>query len=273
MKIVLADVQEEGLEAARAELAGGGAEVLVRRTDVSQGAEVEALADATWSRFGAAHLVFNNAGVAAGGLVWENSEKDWAWVLGVNLWGVIHGVRVFTPRMIEASRASDQYAGHIVNTASMAGVVSSPNMGVYNVSKHGVVTLTETLYQDLALVGAPIGVSLLCPYFVPTGIHRSDRVRPADLAGAAAPTASQQLAARMSEKAVTSGKVSAAEVAARTFEAVEQDQFYIFSHPQALSTVQTRMDDLINLRNPSDPFAARPELGAALRSTLRDPGR
>jgi NAD(P)-dependent dehydrogenase (short-subunit alcohol dehydrogenase family) len=143
MKIVLADVQEEGLEAARAELAGGGAEVLVRRTDVSQGAEVEALADATWSRFGAAHLVFNNAGVAAGGLVWENSEKDWAWVLGVNLWGVIHGVRVFTPRMIEASRASDQYAGHIVNTASMAGVVSSPNMGVYNVSKHGVVTLTH----------------------------------------------------------------------------------------------------------------------------------
>jgi NAD(P)-dependent dehydrogenase (short-subunit alcohol dehydrogenase family) len=271
MKLVLADVHEEGLAAARAELEGKGAEVLVRRTDVSQGAEVEALADAAWSRFGGAHLVFNNAGVAAGGLVWENTEKDWAWILGVNLWGVVHGVRVFTPRMIEASRGSSGYAGHIVNTASMAGVISSPNMGVYNASKHAVVTLTETLYQDLALVGAPIGVSLLCPYFVPTGIHLSDRVRPADLADEGGPTTSQQLAAKMSAKAVTSGKVSAEDVAQRTFEAVEADQFYIFSHPQALAGVRTRMEDILAVRNPSDPFAARPELGETLRATLRAP--
>ena len=130
-------------------------------------------------RFGAPHLVFNNAGVGSGGLIWENSVADWQWVLGVNLWGVVHGVRLFTPMMLQAAKQDPSYRGHIVNTASMAGLLAAPNMGVYNVSKHAVVALSETLYQDLQLVSHQVGASVLCPYFVPTGISQSHRNRPA----------------------------------------------------------------------------------------------
>ena len=130
-------------------------------------------------RFGAPHFVFNNAGVGSGGLIWENTLADWEWVLGVNLMGVVHGVRVFTPMMLEAARRDPAFEGHIVNTASMAGLVNPPNMGVYNVSKHAVVSLSETLYQDLRLVTDQVGASVLCPFFVPTGITQSQRNRPA----------------------------------------------------------------------------------------------
>ena len=140
------------------------------------------------------HLVFNNAGVGAGGLLWENSLADWEWVLGVNLWGVIHGIRSFTPRMLEAARRDPGYHGHIVNTASVAGLLSPPNMGVYNVSKHAVVTLSETLYQDLQLTEPRIGVSVLCPAFVPTGIAHSHRNRPPELTNPEPATSSQRLA-------------------------------------------------------------------------------
>lgn len=268
MKVVMADVQAEALAGAAEEIRGLGAQVLAQRCDVSRAEDVEALGAATQAAFGVPHLVFNNAGVATGGLVWEHSVADWNWVLGVNLWGVIHGVRVFTPMMLAAAKADPAYEGHIVNTASMAGMASAPNMGVYNVSKHGVVTLSETLYQDLALVTDQIGASVLCPYFVPTGIHLSERNRPAGLA-AGQETKSQTIARVMSEKAVTSGKVSAAEIAARVLDAVRTRQFYVFSHPQALLPVQSRMEDILQLRNPSDPFAARPEVGEKLRAALR----
>ena len=238
---------------------------------MSKAADVEALGAATRERFGAPHFVFNNAGVGAGGLIWEHSVHDWEWVIGVNLMGVAHGVRVFTPMMLDAARADPGYEGHIVNTASMAGLLSPPNMGVYNVTKHAVVALSETLYQDLSLVTDQVSASVLCPYFVPTGIHRSERNRPAHLPPSA-PTRSQLIARAMSDKAVTSGKVTAAQVAQFVFDAMRERRFYVYSHPHALRSVQTRLEDVVQQRNPTDPFADKPELGAQLRAALRAAG-
>ena len=181
---------------------------------------------------------------------------------------VVHGVRLFTPMMLQAARTDPHYRGHVVNTASMAGLLTPPNMGIYNVSKHAVVALTETLYQDLRLVTEQVSASVLCPYFVPTGISHSERNRPGDLA-TAPPTRSQSIGQAMSEKAVSSGKVSAAEVAQRVFDAVAQDHFYIFSHPKALGNVQLRMESILQIQQPPDPFAARPEIGESLRQALR----
>ncbi len=167
MNLVLADVQHDALAKATAEMQAAGAQVLAVQLDVSKADEVEVMGRAVQQRFGAPHLVFNNAGVGAGGLIWENTLKDWEWVLGVNLMGVAHGVRVFTPMMLEAAQKDPAYQGHIVNTASMAGLLNPPNMGVYNVSKHAVVSLSETLYQDLSLVTDQISASVcacsLCP--------------------------------------------------------------------------------------------------------------
>lgn len=269
MNVVMADVQQDALDGAAAEVRALGADVLALRFDVSKAAEVEALGAAVQQRFGAPHLVFNNAGVGAGGLIWENSLADWEWVLGVNLMGVVHGVRVFTPMMLAAAAADPGYEGHIVNTASMAGLVNMPNMGIYNVSKHAVVSLSETLYQDLALVGEQVGASVLCPFYVPTAIQSSERNRPADLGAGATLTRSQRVQQAMTDKAVGAGKVSAAQVAQYVFDAVAERRFYIYSHPKALASVQARLEDIMNLRNPSDPFAARPEIGAALRAALR----
>jgi len=268
MNLVLVDVQPDALDKARAELEAAGAPVLARRVDVSSAEQMEALALAVQQRFGAPHVVFNNAGVASGGLVWENSVKDWEWVLGVNLWGVIHGVRLFTPLMLAAAKADPGYRGHIVNTASMAGLLTPPNMGIYNVSKHAVVSLTETLYQDLKLVTDQVSASVLCPYFVPTGISQSHRNKPAELAGEK-PTQSQLIGQAMSDKAVSSGKISAAQVAEMVFHAVRHDQFYIYSHPKALGNARSRFDAIVAGTNPPDPFAERPEIGEGLRRALR----
>jgi NAD(P)-dependent dehydrogenase (short-subunit alcohol dehydrogenase family) len=229
---------------------------------------MELLAQHVKEEFGAPHFVFNNAGVGAGGLIWENTVKDWEWVLGVNLWGVINGVRGFTPMMLDEARRNPAYQGHIVNTASMAGLLTPPNMGIYNVSKHAVVALTETLYQDLKLVTDQISASVLCPYFVTTGIHQSERNRPADMP-AAELTPSQRIQQAMTDKATGSGKVSAADVANKVFDAIEHDQFYVFSHPKALGNVKSRMDAIVEIRNPPDPFAERPEIGVGLRAALR----
>ncbi|MBV7540620.1 SDR family oxidoreductase [Acidovorax sp. sic0104] len=271
MNLVLADVQQDALDAATAEMQAAGAQVLARKVDVSNAAQMEQLAADVQQRFGAPHLVFNNAGVGAGGLVWENSVKDWEWVLGVNLWGVVHGVRLFTPMMLAAAKADPAWRGHIVNTASMAGLVDAPNMGIYNVSKHAVVSLSETLYQDLSLVTDQIKASVLCPFFVPTGIAQSHRNRPGDMP-ADKPTRSQLIGQAMSDKAVGSGKVTAAEVAQKVFDAAAQGQFYIYSHPKAIASVQTRMEDIMLGRNPTDPFAGKPEVGEQLRAALRAEG-
>jgi len=205
--------------------------------------------------------------VGSGGLIWENTVQDWDWVLGVNVMGVVHGVRLFTPMMLEAAAQDAAWQGHIVNTASMAGLLNPPNMGAYNVSKHAVVSLSETLYQDLSLVTGQIGASVLCPYFVDTGISQSFRNRPSDMDGN--PTRSQKVQHAMISKAVASSKVSAAEVAHMVFDAVARNQFYIYSHPKAIGAVQTRLQDVLQARNPSDPFADKPELGEQLRAALR----
>jgi NAD(P)-dependent dehydrogenase (short-subunit alcohol dehydrogenase family) len=269
MSVVLVDVQADALAQAEAELRSAGAEVLARRTDVASAADMETLARAVQDRFGAPHFVFNNAGVGAGGLVWENSVADWEWVLGVNLWGVIHGVRLFTPMMLAAAQADPSWQGHIVNTASMAGLLAPPNMGAYNTGKHAVVGLTETLYQDLRLVTTQVGASVLCPHFVPTAITRSERNRPSKLA-AQPRTRSQIVGEAMGEQAVRSGRVSAAHVAQLVFDAVAQDRFYIYSHPKGMGAVRARVEAIVNGNNPADPFGERPELGEQLRAALRD---
>ncbi len=220
MKLSLADIQPEALAATVDELRGRGAQVIGETVDVSRGADVERLAQRT-----------------------------------LDLWGVIHGVRTFVPVMLAQGDEC-----HVVNTASVAGLLSPQLMGVYNVSKHGVVTLTETLYQDLRVTGARVGVSLLCPAFVPTGIAQSHRNRPADLHDGAAPTASMIASQKASEKAVSSGRISAAEVARMTFDAIRENRFYVITHPKILASVELRLQDVIAQRNPSDPFSFKPDV-------------
>jgi len=269
MKLVLVDVQKDALDAAQAQMQALGAEVMARLVDVSNEGQMQALANDVQQTFGAPNFVFNNAGVGAGGLVWENTVADWEWLLGVNLWGVVHGVRLFTPMMLEAASKDPNFQGHIVNTASMAGLLTPPNMGIYNVTKHAVVALTETLYQDLKLVSDQISASVLCPYFVPTGISQSHRNRPSQLK-ADKPTKSQLIGQAMSDKAVGSGKVSAADVAKMVFDAISNDHFYIYSHPKALGNVQHRMEAIVQGHNPPDPFRERPDIGDKLKADLRN---
>lgn len=269
MRLVLADVEPVGLEEVRAEL-GALTDAITQVVDVADGAAVRALAEMSHAAFGEVHLLFNNAGVGTAGLIWENSERDWQWTLGVNLWGVIHGMRAFVPRMLAAAKADPAYRARVVNTASMAGLVNPPTSGVYNVSKHAVVSLSESLYHDLALVTGQVRCSVLCPFYVPTGIHDSSRNRPAELANAEAPTRSQRAARAMVEKAVTQGKVSAADVATMTFDAIGADRFYIVSHPQSLESVRLRGEDIVNLRNPTDPLAQRPAVRDALAAAVRE---
>ncbi len=252
MKLVLADIQQDALDTIAKELRENGAQVLSVRTDVSKAADMEALCAATFEKFGGAHLLFNNAGVGAGGFAWENSVADWEWVLGVNVWSVIHGIRLFVPKMLAQGDEC-----HVVNTASVAGLLSAQTMAVYNVSKHAVVTLSETLFQDLRVAKAKIGVTVLCPAFVPTGIANSERNRPAELA-AAELTPSQKIAQAATQKAVSSGRITAAEVANMVYDCIREDRFYCITHPKILGSVELRLQDILAQRNPSDPFSLKP---------------
>jgi short-subunit dehydrogenase len=182
-------------------------------------------------------------------------------------------VRVFTPIMLDCAKKDPGYEGHIVNTASMAGLLNPPTMGIYNVSKHAVVSLSESLYHDLSLVEAPIGASVLCPYFVQTGISQSHRHRPDDVQPADKPTVSQQISQTVLEKAVSSGKVTANEVAQRTFDAIRDGTFYIYSHPGSLGNVQRRMEDILAGRNPSDPYESVPHVREKLQAGLKGEGQ
>lgn len=247
MKLALADINQSSLDEAVRLLRDGGAEVIGVRTDVSSAEAIQALADATMAAYGAVHLLFNNAGVASGGFVWESTPADWQWVMGANVWSVIHGVRIFTPLMLAHGEPA-----HIVNTASAAGLISAPNMGIYNLSKHAVVALSETMYHDLQLAQAKVGVSVLCPAFVPTGIAHSHRNRPSELANDTPPTPSMLKAQQASVKAVESGRISAAEIAAITFAAIDAGQFYIVPHEKILDLVARRMQDVLALRNPTN---------------------
>ena len=256
MKLVLADIQRDALDATLDELRKGGTEAIGEVVDVADSGQVAQLADRAFQTFGPVHLLMNNAGVGGGGYLWENTDKDWNWVMGVNLMGVVHGIQHFVPRMLEANRHGTP--GHIVNTASMAGWLCAPLMGVYNVSKHAVVALSETLFHDLKLAQSTIGVTALCPAFVPTGIAESHRNRPQPLANPAPPTASQRMAQAASEKAVSGGRLTASQVAQMTFDAVRENRFYVFTHPQILPTVQARFDAALQGESPADPFATKP---------------
>jgi NAD(P)-dependent dehydrogenase (short-subunit alcohol dehydrogenase family) len=258
MRLVLADIEETALNAVAELHRANGVAVLAQVTDVSKAAEVDSLAALTQSQFGGAHLVFNNAGVAAGGLIWESSERDWDWVMNVNVRGVVNGMRAFMPQLIAAQARGEE--AHMVNTASVAGLVNAPMMGVYNVSKHAVVSLSESLFHDVQSQELKIGVSVLCPAFVPTGIHLSERNRPSEFKDESGPTESQIKSREAANKAVTSGKKTAADIAELSFAAIEAEQFYILSHKGILGSVELRMQDVLALRNPTNPFALRPEL-------------
>ena len=245
MKVVLADVEVETLMKTEASMKASGATVLAVRTDVSQARNVEALAHKTLEAFGAVHMLCNNAGVATEAAVWETTLPEWEWVMGVNLWSVIHGVRIFVPIMLEQDTEC-----HIVNTASMAGLISSPGVGAYKVTKHGVVTLSETLYHELAERGAKVKVSVLCPGIVNTRLMESARNRPGHVptaqplnpaAGARWETLRQLVPAGMPP----------GQVADAVFLALRKNQFYILTHPEGKEAVRSRMEDILHERPPT----------------------
>ena len=257
MKLVLGDIRAEPLQQAVAELKSAGAEVVALAGDVSKADYIEALAALAIGSFGAVHCLFNNAGVGSGGLIWENTVKDWEWVLNVNLWGVIHGVRVFTPLMLASARNDPEYEGHIVSVSSIAGLIAPGLMGAYNVSKHAVIAHSESLYHDLAKVEPRIAASVLCPGFTPTGISKSHVSRPADMQNTDRPTDSMIKAQQMIERAVSAGRLTAVDVANITFDAMRDKQFYILSHPNFMKLVKARLEDIAELRNPRDVFSLK----------------
>ena len=248
MRVVLADVELEPLTKTEESLKASGARVLAVRTDVSQATDVEALAQKTLEAFGAVHLLCNNAGVGTGAApIWESTIADWDWVIGVNLWGVIHGMRVFVPIMLEQDTEC-----HIVNTASIAGLISGPGLGAYKVTKHAVVTLSETLYHELAERGARVNVSVLCPGVVNTRIMESARNRP----GHFPTTEPSDPASAARWEALRRGVVAGMppeQVADAVFEAIRTDQFYILTHPELQDFVRSRMEDILEGRSPTRP--------------------
>jgi len=244
MKVVIGDIEEGPLKDAEDELSSRGAEAMGVLSDVSDAASVRELRDKTLERFGAVHLVHNNAGVGLGGPIWEVSEEDWRWILGVNLLGVVHGIATFVPLLLE------QREGHVVNTASIAGLATAPFLGPYNATKQAVVAISETLFKDLQSVGAPagVGVSVLCPGFVQTRIAESDRNRPA---WAAQPEAKAAEALRGAMQNMVDGGIPPAVVADRVIDAVRTNTFYILTHPELTSALQTRFDDIVRGRPPT----------------------
>jgi len=253
MKLVLADIDETALAVAVEGLSAAGTDVVGVRTDVSDPAQLHTLAAAAVQAFGHVHLLFNNAGVGAGGLIWENTANDVQWVFGVNVAGVLNGLRAFVPLMLAQGEPA-----HIVNTASVAGMLSAPALGLYNASKHAVVGLSETLYNDLKLTGGTVSCSVLCPAYFNTGIADSERTRPDALQNDTPLTKSQRVVQMQLNKAVKSGKLSAAEIAALTFEAIRENRFYILTHPAIMPAIAQRAEDIALARNPSDPNLHRP---------------
>lgn len=251
MKLVLADVDEAGLAetVAQVDAAVPGAACVTRRTDVSRLDEVQALADLAGERFGGAHVVFNNAGVSCGGPVWELTPSDWQWVLGVNLYGVIWGIKAFVPMMLQ------QGEGHVVNTASAAGWMNPAGGAIYNVSKCSVVSLSETLAGDLRDAGAGVGVTVVSPAFFPTNIADSERNRPAELGETAPMTEARRRRSEMVKQAVAKGRLSADEIAEQTLQAVEADQFYVFPHQRIKDAIRARAEAACAEQAAFDPFA------------------
>jgi NAD(P)-dependent dehydrogenase (short-subunit alcohol dehydrogenase family) len=247
MKVVLADIEEAALERARQELSLKGAPVVAVRTDVSRRDDVEGLADRAYAEFGDVHVVCNNAGVGIGGLSWEHSIHDWEWVIGVNVWGVIHGIRAFVPRMIARG-----VEGHVVNTASVAGLITSPYIAVYQMTKHAVVALSESLRMELEVSGSRVSASVLCPGFVATKIADSGRNRPPrhSNAEAGAPESEPQKLIRDLARQHVAVGLKPMDVAEMVLEAVREDRFYVLTHPRYEKLIRRRMESILESRNP-----------------------
>jgi len=254
MKVVLADIEEAPLRETEQTLKATGATVLAVRTDVSKASEIETLSRKTLDAFGAVHLLFNNAGVQTRRTIWESTMADWEWVINVNLWGVIHGVRIFVPIMLQ-----QQTECHIVNTASAVGLISGPAIGTYRVTKCGVVSLSETLYLELQQRNAPIGVSVLCPSFVRSRLNEAERNRPAELSnspGENPPTPEEESLERLFQEMNQSG-IAPEQCAELVFTAIQRNTFYILTHPELNTAIQRRMEDILQGRNPTLPQILR----------------
>jgi NAD(P)-dependent dehydrogenase (short-subunit alcohol dehydrogenase family) len=244
MSVLIADVDEEQLAVTHKQLADAGAKVASKRTDVSDAADVDALADTAWSEFGAAHVVFNNAGVMLGGLSWERSLEDWQWVLGVNVWGVIHGMRSFIPRLIEQGGPA-----HVVNTASVAALIAGPFLAPYLASKHAVLAITESAHHELALLKSDVRMSLLCPGAVKTGIAESERIRPAALARQGNDGGVGE-AFNAAVKAGIDEGTEPIEVARFVFDQLRANKFWLLPHPEFKRLVDKRMQSMHDETNP-----------------------
>jgi NAD(P)-dependent dehydrogenase (short-subunit alcohol dehydrogenase family) len=247
MTLVLADIEDGALAAAVDELAAEGASVSGVRTDVTDLASFESLRDDVIERHGAVHVLCNNAGVAAGGPAWEISVDVWRWVLEVNVFGVINGIHTFVPTMIE------QGEGHVVNTASIAGLIAAPGIGPYTASKHAVVSISETLLQDLATVGAPVGVSVLCPAFVKTRIHEANRNAPEEVESVFAKDDASAATWGVFGALVQAG-IDASVVADAVAEALVEERFYVLTHPETPDWVRGRFETILGGGSPIAPI-------------------
>jgi len=248
MKVVIADIEEGALKQAERELTSQGTDAIAVATDVADAASVRELRERALRRYGAVHLVHNNAGVGGGGPIWEVPEEDWRWIVGVNLWGVIHGVAAFVPLLIE------QGEGHVVNTASIAGLTTAPFIGPYNATKQAVVAISETLYKDLEAAGVSgVGVSVLCPGFVQTRIADAGRNRP-DWAPARDVENAEEVRATIQD--LVDGGIPPSVVADMVLDAVRTDTFYIRTHPELDAAIRTRFEDILGGRPPSPTIVA-----------------
>lgn len=238
MNVVLADIEQQALDTTLAELSPESARLLALRIDVSQPDDVERLANATIETFGSVHMLFNNAGVGAGTTIWESTPADWTWVMGVNLWGVIHGIRAFVPVMLAQGEG-----GYVVNTASIAGLVRGHHSASYAVTKHAVVSLTEQLAVELERLGSNIRTAVLCPSWVSTKINESGRNRPAELANPEDPPLTPERLKRWEElREIMATATPAREIADFTFEGLRAGKFYLLPHPESQQWVRNRFD-------------------------------
>ncbi|MBP9906714.1 MAG: SDR family NAD(P)-dependent oxidoreductase [Rhodoferax sp.] len=246
MKLVLADIDAARLDATVAAFTAQGIEAIGVRTDVSKADQVDHLAELAFERFSNVHLLCNNAGVACAKPVWETTPGDWEWVVGVNLYGVANGLRSFIPRML-----ANGEEGHIVNTASIAGLISSPSLAAYNATKHAVVTLTEGLHHDLKLRNAKIKASVLCPAWVKTRISASERNRTAGEAFDASKLDPVTLRIGGAIQQAVADGIAAEKVARDVFDAIDSEHFYILTHPDSAAAVRIRMEDILEDRAPT----------------------
>jgi NAD(P)-dependent dehydrogenase (short-subunit alcohol dehydrogenase family) len=241
MRVVLADIEEPALLETAKSMADSGARLLPYRLDVSSAGEVESLAATAYREFGAVHLLFNNAGVAPEGMpAWSQTLDTWRWVIDVNLYGVIHGIRSFVPRMLASGEE-----GHVVNTASVAGLHAGPMISPYYVSKHAVVGLSESLFLELQMAGARVDASVLCPAFVRTKIAESARNRPQT---GAAESGSEEFGVMV--RGMVEQGASPQSIAEQVFDAIRKRQFWILTHPEFDAAIRERVNGMLERRNP-----------------------